>query len=539
MKQLLSRAVVGVVALSGLSIGFAAPADAAVYTSNGVRCTKVGTSAGNTLTGTSGRDVICGRGGNDVIRGFGGNDVLDGGSGNDRIDGGTGADTLLGGSGADTESGSTGADKVYGSTGADKLYGGDQNDYLSGGDGNDYLAGDAGNDSATGGDDQDTLKGGTGADNLRGSYGNDDLDGNSGADAINGGTGTNWCTVDPADTSRTQCVYDQEPAAAVDYTLSRSTVDVTSSLQAVEISVHVTDDTGVRRVQIGGTGIFVGTPSLVSGTIRNGWWKATTYIQRYASPMSVSLLINMTDRVGRQSFQQFDDALTIIDRTPDTVLPAVVSLSRTSSTGTFPIDVTSTGRSVTVKAHVTDNLSGVELINACIYAPSDDGYLQVGWCPGMELYSGTERDGWYRATMDIPAHSVGGDWNALVIVTDKAHPSSEERWLGPDLYRVWSAECDDLYRQLPGVDARFAVDGANNSAAPALVSMTASPTSVDTLPGPATVTVGVHATDAADEGVTQVGLYPYAIGDSAGAWGSSPRQNLPRAPVWTAGGTST
>jgi hypothetical protein len=39
--------------------------------------------------------------------------------------------------------------------------------------------------------------------------------------------------------------------------------------------------------------------------------------------------------------------------------------------------------------------------------------------------------------------------------------------------------------------------------------MTASPTSVDTLPGPVTVRVSVHTQD--PEGVTQVGVYPYAI----------------------------
>jgi hypothetical protein len=75
---------------------------------------------------------------------------------------------------------------------------------------------------------------------------------------------------------------------------------------------------------------------------------------------------------------------------------------------------------------------------------------------------------------------------------------------------------------LPGVNARFGVLGAIDSVAPTLVSITASPTSIDTLPGPATVRIGVHVTDAVGEGVTQVSL--------AGASGGGPGEPTASAP---------
>ena len=526
MTNRVARATIVALALASCTLAYAAPADAAVYTSNGVRCTKVGTSGADTISGTAYRDVICGLGGNDVLRGLGGNDLIDGGSGNDSIDGGSGNDVVIGGGGSDGVGGNTGYDKVYGGDGNDRVYGGDQDDYVSAGNGNDYASGGSGADTLNAGPNDDTLNGGSGNDDLWGSYGNDDLDGGSGADDVSGGPGTNWCTVDSTDTTRTQCVYDLQPAAAIGYTLSRSTVDVTSSTQQVEVYVHVTDDTGVRSVQFGaadvqnGGGFGLGTPRLSSGTVRNGWWHSTAYIQRWSVPGTFALDVFTTDRVGRSGYQQFAYALAIVDRAPDTTMPQVASIGLTSSTGSFPVDVRTTTRSVTVKAHLTDDVSGIYSADACLYYPSSGGYLQAGGCPVMSRYSGTEKDGWYRATISIPAKSVGGDWNVVIYLTDRAHSGTNDFWIGPDVYRAWQDDCggcvDPRNRALPPGQGRFGVRGVSDSTPPTLMTVTATPTSADTLPGPATVSVDVRATDASGEGVTSVGVFPFAI-DSDGS----------------------
>jgi PKD repeat protein len=98
-------------------------AELGTYTANFEACTKIGTSAAETLRGTSAADVICGLGGNDTIEGLGGNDIL------------------YGGVGADTIKGNSGADSLYGQGGNDAL------DSLDGVSGNDTLDGGAGTDT--------------------------------------------------------------------------------------------------------------------------------------------------------------------------------------------------------------------------------------------------------------------------------------------------------------------------------------------------------------------------------------------------------
>ena len=92
------------------------------YTATFKSCTKIGTSAGETLGGTSSADVICAMGGNDTIEGLGGNDLLYGGGGADNVKGNTGADSLYGEEGNDalnSQDGVSGNDSLNGGAGTD------------------------------------------------------------------------------------------------------------------------------------------------------------------------------------------------------------------------------------------------------------------------------------------------------------------------------------------------------------------------------------------------------------------------------------
>ena len=92
------------------------------YTATFKSCTKIGTSAGETLGGTSSADVICALGGNDTIEGLGGNDLLYGGGGADNVKGNTGADSLYGEDGNDalnSQDGISGNDSLNGGAGTD------------------------------------------------------------------------------------------------------------------------------------------------------------------------------------------------------------------------------------------------------------------------------------------------------------------------------------------------------------------------------------------------------------------------------------
>jgi hypothetical protein len=450
---------------------FASPAEAAVYTSTGVRCTIVGTSGKDKLVGTPSRDVICGRGGNDVIRGRGGNDIIDGGPGADRLEGEAGSDRVLGGSGSDLVEGDDGSDK------------------LVGGAGNDTIVGDAGNDA------------------LQGQDGNDDLTGGNGADTLSGGDGTNWCSMDPADTT-TRCVHDTSSPVAHELILSRPSVDVTAADGLVDIRVHLTDDTGVARVQIGQT-----FPTLRSGTVRDGWWATTMRIPQWSEPGTVQITAFIIDRVNRTPSHTWPSpTLTVIDNSPDRSAPVALELASPSSA--YTADVRTANKKMHVRAHLADIGSGIGSASFCLMRPMADGWytnLECGWA---ERVSGTANDGWYESDVVIPQGSVGGDWNIALWLQDRAHPGLAHYWMGPDNYRAWTQHgVDERAHLLPNGAGRFTVIGSTDSNAPSITDLVASPNSVDTLPGPVSVRVSVHAVDV--EGVTGIGAALSACGDGS------------------------
>lgn len=470
-------------------------AQASTYTADGVRCTIVGTAGADRLVGTAGRDVICGLGGNDVIDGRGGNDVLDAGAGADSVDGGGGTDVLRGG------------------LGPDQLAGGFAADNVQGGPGGDTVAGGAGSDEVSGGPGGDVLTGGTGGDDLSGNSGNDDLAGDGGADDVNGDGGTNWCTPGATDTM-TACKYDASPPASDSASLSDHRVDVSDANQRVTVRVHVTDDTGVAAVSVSagddaGNGISMGgRGDLVEGTVRDGWWEATLVAAHWSVPGTFTLRVSMRDRVGRVSSTRYpDQTLTVADANPDLDMPQVELLSPTPSAS---YDVRSSGQDVTIRARITDAVSGVWYAELCLYQPRDGYYGGNLPCVNGDLVSGDEHGGVWQTVIRIPKGQTGGDWNVGVDPLDWAHKDdSPVQWMGPDLYRYWTNDgqtLDPYAQPLPDGLGRFTVVGTSDSVPPTIDSLTLSPDHVDTLNGPAKVSVTVHAHDAPGEGVTDVGL---------------------------------
>lgn len=474
MPRLSRLAPLAIVLVLGSAVGVPS-AEAATYTADGARCTVVGTAGADRLVGTTSRDVICGLGGNDVIVGGGGNDVLAGGAGADIVSGGDGTDVVRGGLGPDQVAGGSGGDEVSGGTGGD------------------------------------VLTGGSGNDDLSGNSGNDDLAGNAGADDLNGDGGTNWCTPGATD-SMTACKYDAAPPASNSATLSTPRVDVSDGDRRVTVRVHVTDDTGVAEVSVSagddsGNGITWGYGDLVEGTVRDGWWEATLVAAHWSAPGKFTLAVSLRDRVGRRSSRSYpDQVLTVADSNPDLDLPQVQLLSPAPSAS---YDVRSAGQDVTVRARINDAVSGVWYADLCLYKPRDGFYGNLP-CAGGDLVSGDRHSGVWQAVVRIPKGETGGDWNVGIDTLDWAHKDeSPVQWMGPDLYRYWTNDgqnTDTFVQPLPDGLGRFSVLGTTDSVPPTIDSLSLSPDHVDTLNGPATVTVTVHAQDAPGEGVTDVGL---------------------------------
>lgn len=498
----LARATTTLALLAASTVTLSLPAAGSTgFAADGQRCTIVGTRHADTLRGTDGRDVICSRGGNDVVYGRGGDDVIDVGDGDDRVYAGGGKDAVFGGTGRDSVTAGGGSDVVRGGAGADTVAGGDGADDVAGGLGADTLSGGAGVDEVSGGDGSDVETGGGGTDDVTGGLGDDELDGNSGPDSLNGGDGYNICTLDPADVVHRRCVYDLQPAQLLDVSLSADTVDVTDSAAEVVVRMHVTDDTGVMQVQ------GYEMAERISGIERDGWWESVITIPRYTREQVIDIDVWMTDRIGRQSGAEHVATLTVVDDNPDTSPPVVTSTTVSAT----KIDVRTASKTVTVTARITDDLSGVrDFVWGCLDKPSSESLSRYvsGPCVKMALQSGTRRDGIWKGTVTVAEGSVGGDWNALIEVGDRANTDRNDAWAGPDEYQYYSCAdgglCLSGWHPLPGGVGRVQVVGGDDPAPPVLVTATVTPREVDTLEHGASATVDIHATDTDVDGLDNV-----------------------------------
>lgn len=553
VRQSLRRvAVVSVVTVLSSVALVAESAGATFYAENGAQCTIVGTAGNDVLRGTTRHDVICGRGGDDVIYGGDGADTLDGGPGRDRLYGQGGNDTLLGGfgndqlvaglgddllrgsAGNDRLEGDAGNDIERGGTGGDTLLGGDGADQLHGDAGTDVVSGDGGNDTVDGEAGDDTLEGGVGSDieragvgndmvlgdagsdRLYGEDGNDILDGGDGVDLNDGGVDENFCAPDGIDLPLVSCKYDTSAPTAAAVVVT-PLVDVTNASATLSISFHAFDDTGISLVQVAATSASYdrGFEMPAVGTERAGIWTGTVTISRYAEPGVGDVHIYLTDRVRRVGEVDLTGAFTILDRNPDTTRPQVLSLT----TSTTTVDTRTGPVTVDVRARITDDLSGVDDVEFCPLQPMAEGYrgwLGCSWA-GRAPISGTVRDGVWHATITFPGSSYSGVWNLAVWPADAAHPLSPLYWDGPDAYDEVCpdpATCSPEYRLLPNGAGRLTVLGVPDPDPPAVTAVRATPHSVDSVPGPTTVTFEVDAADPDGDGITEVDVMLGAVGDT-------------------------
>lgn len=487
-------ATVGLMLLAALSATPAAGASARQASSAGTHsarggiCTITGTPRADRLVGTPGHDVICGRGGDDVLVGLAGDDLLDGGPG---------ADTLRGGTGADLVKGGDGQDRLEGGSDADRLVGG------------------AGGDVALGS---------TGPDRLIGGAGNDDLTGGPQADTIDGGTGTNWCSADPADTS-SECAYDLTAPDADQLSLSTDTVDVTEADRTVTVRVHVIDDTGVTSVVVqpgpDTPWLANGWADLTSGDARDGWWEATVPFHRWSRPSTYHPVVRLWDRVNHDAEYAPDDAaIEILDSDPDYELPQASLLAPTP---TQAFDVTTTGKTIKVEAHLTDANSGVDpdSVSLLLWAPRVNGSQTRAYGAGLDLVAGTINDGTWSGSVDLPQDSVGGAWQIGLYVSDRASRGARTTraiYWGPVEYgyQRWNSSEGDN-RPFPDDMGTVTVVGHERTdfTAPTISGVQLAPGVVDTLSGPATIQVTAHAVDAGS-GVQGVSVFLMRAEDGSG-----------------------
>ena len=381
-----------IICLMAFSFSSVSKSEAAPTTASGQRCTKTGTSSNDVLNGTSGIDVICGLGGNDTINGLSGNDIIDGGPGNDTIIGGAGNDTVAGGEG---------------------------NDRLSGNDGNDVLKGEKGNDGLIGG------------------KGSDVLSGANGEPALNE---KNLCEKDLTDTV-TYCGFDNSAPWIVSATMSRTTVDSSTSAQTVAVTIHVTDDLmGVDAVTcnllLEGSRSFSGqwTAVRTAGDSIDGTYTCNAVIPAAASVGRYGVGFGTVDKVGNTGFaDQFtglknSSALPeIMDQTPEHWIwqagPGDHESPRISDVifSKNKIDTSAGPDTFSVQMKITDDSSGVAAVG-CIAIHNSVEYINNSKGGALKI-SGTDRSGIYRCDITLPKNSGKGKWYLLIYSQDKTKQS--------------------------------------------------------------------------------------------------------------------
>lgn len=245
-------------------------------------------------------------------------------------------------------------------------------------------------------------------------------------------TGVAYATVTITATSEgksgtsTVKVTDVTPPTVVGLTVTPPSVDVTSGSKTLVVSAHVVDGGGSGTSQIAvvataPTGAFANcsASALSSGTAADGFWNCSVTIPPGAEPGDWKLLVLVSD--AAQNVSTYTDVELAAGGMPtkfavvsnwDKTPPTFASLAVAAGT----VDVSSSARTITVTAHLTDNLSGVARFDFSAKSPNG---TSVG-CSALAPASGTDTDGNWSCTVTIAAQSDPGAWAISVKATDRA-----------------------------------------------------------------------------------------------------------------------
>ncbi|HKY39642.1 MAG TPA: hypothetical protein VJN18_27075 [Polyangiaceae bacterium] len=437
-----------------------------------------GTSGDDVLIGTSGGDCIVGGDGDDVIDGRGGNDFLFGGDGADTIYGRSGSDALFGEGGDDQLDGAAGADNLDGGDGDDILFGEGGADVLRGRAGNDYLDGAAGNDDLAGGDGDDELDGGAGVDLVAGDAGDDFLLGGAGADSLQGGDGRDEIAAgagrDSVDGGAGNDVIDGGPG--------RDALAGGDGNDAIEEGFSDTVSGGRGADGCAGTECEVPAP--------------TDCTDDSDCTAGRSCLPSTGTCVACSGATSCDDgnACTLDDCSPttgcshdpvdcgpegeDTTPPVLLAFSVSS----LVVDTSSGPATVTVQIEAQDDLSGFgsgSTGNGSIDVRHSSGTNPVG-SGSLPITGGTPLQPIFELTLTFPQFSQAGTYPIQLQLLD-------------NVFNTASFDAADLAAL--GLPSSIAVSSVSDTTPPSLISLSASPLSIDTSSGPATVTVRIEAQD--------------------------------------------
>jgi hypothetical protein len=308
-------------------------------------------------------------------------------------------------------------------------------------------------------------------------------------------------------------VGDTTPPALASLTISPASVDTSAAAQTVTVTARITD--AVSGVGPYATSLWFSSPGgsksvsayldasrRISGTAQDGTYQVAITVPRYSEQgtwrLNALYLNDVAGNSASYSASQLVDAglQSSFDQTGigDITPPVLSSFSFTPGT----IDTGAAARTITVTAHITDDLSGLGNSAAyCCYPPNNvvsftspsGSRTLTATFDGSKRISGTAADGIYQATITVPRYAEQGSWR--ISTANFADAAGNTRTMAPGDFAT------------AGFTTSFNQTAAGDSTAPILAGLSISPSSVDPSTSPQTVTVRAHITDA------QSGVSPY------------------------------
>jgi len=287
----------------------------------------------------------------------------------------------------------------------------------------------------------------------------------------------NWTTSDleaagyPHQFTVTNSSGDATPPKLAGVQIITQTVDVSSGDSVFDVQLHATDDkSGVSMAitylvdpkQTNG-GAFPQSPygngTLVSGTVTDGWWDYKVVIPQHTHAGTWSLGVRLDDAAGNYvdfspttvAQDGYPDTFSVNSPNPDNDPPQLVSFSITPP----EVDVHDSDQTVTVQAHITDNMTGVvaNTIDTSLQSPirhQDDRPMR-----SFQLMSGSTNDGVFQATITIPKASETGAWPIGVGMNDRVANLAMYGLWGSSLATVGALPYEVVYNiPLPPFDLR-------------------------------------------------------------------------------------
>ncbi len=280
--------------------------------------------------------------------------------------------------------------------------------------------------------------------------------------------------------------------------IDHGVIDVTRSSRRVTLTIRASHPAGlvegeiVVRLQTS-PGSHAGgwepgvSPRRVWASGHRSRFTATFEIPRYAEPTLLDAEVDYTPVTNRQTSVVRHGVLRILDRTPDTLPPRIVSL-HVGAQGGLPVDVRHRSRRVRVAVHIVDDRSGPDLVRSNVVLravdPGNAVDQDVYYVP-VRLVSGTPRDGVWAGSIRMAPHESGGDWDTTVVLFDRVH----------DVGESYSGALLRDYAALPAGSGPFTVRGRGDRWRPTVVSVSVSPATVIPTSDPVVVTVEARVLD--------------------------------------------